>query len=548
MARGAHLDKTQGNAEEQSKPYGEYGERVPEAATQRFAKNSSGAASSAGRQAGVVRASGMRFRRTSLIAVGCASALAGIGLSRKFNADDAFLAALISAAGLLLLRPKNITGLLLVILLGLGLGFWRGGAYMQKLQVLKNYTTQKVVIEATATSDSIYTTNSQIEFTASSVRLLNPQNQSLAGSFKISGFGVPMIYRGDRVQVAGKLFPTRGSNQARIAYAQLQKIGLDNSWVNRFTRRFSAGMQSALPEPQASFGLGLLIGQRSTLPTEILNMLTIVGLVHIVAVSGYNLTILVRAAGRLKLGSKYQQLLLSLALIGFFLLMTGFSASIVRAALVSLLSLWAWFYGRKIRPIVLIALAAAITGLANPFYVWGDLGWYLSFLAFFGILMIAPQISARLFKKEPKVLGGVVIETFAAEIMTLPLIMLAFGQLSAVALLANVLVVPFVPFAMLLSTLAAGAGMLVPALAGWIAWPANLLLTFMLDIVRLMASVPSALLLQSISVDIMLSFYFLVLLGLLVLHRRQTKTDIITDVNNTATSSLRLDAAQGRSE
>src|SRR5205807_2186671 len=104
-------------------------------------------------------------------------------------------------------------------------------------------------------------------------------------------------------------------------------------------------------------------------------------------VSGYNLTIIIRGLNRLKLGSKYQRLILSLAFIAFFVLVTGFSASIVRAAIVSTLSLWAWFYGRKIRAVLLIAFTAALTGLINPFYIWGDLGWYLSFLAFFGVLI-----------------------------------------------------------------------------------------------------------------------------------------------------------------
>jgi competence protein ComEC len=401
--------------------------------------------------------------------------------------------------------------LVLVILLGLGLGLWRDGTYMEKVTELKQLTTQKVIIEATATSDSIYGQRSQIEFTANKVILDEPESKPLAGNFRISGFGVSMVYRGDRVQISGKLYPTRGSNQARIAYAQLTRIGVDSSSINNFTRHFSAGMQSALPEPNASFGLGLLIGQRNTLPQELTNQLIMVGLVHIVAVSGYNLTILVRAIGRLKLGSKYQRLIASLALIGTFVLITGFSASIVRAAIISTLSLWAWYYGRKIRPVLLIAFAAALTGFVNPFYVWGDLGWYLSFLAFFGVLIIAPLIASRLFRREPKIISMVLIETLCAEVMTLPLIMASFGQLSLIGLLANLLVVPLIPLAMMLSAIAAGAGMLFPAIAGWFAWPANLLLTYILDIVRGLSDIPGIFLHRSISLINMVFIYVSVL-------------------------------------
>jgi competence protein ComEC len=337
---------------------------------------------------------------------------------------------------------------------------------------------------------------------------------------------VPMVYRGDSVIVTGKIFPSRGSNQARIAYAQLERVGADSSKIHDLTRKFDAGIQSALPEPQASFGLGLLIGQRTTLPPNIMASLTAVGLVHIVAVSGYNLTILVRGVGRVRLGSKYQKLILSLSLIVAFVLITGFSASIVRAALVSILGLWAWYYGRQIKPVLLIAFAAAVTGVWNPYYVWSDLGWYLSFLAFFGVLVVAPVISKRFFKKPPKLLTMVVIETLSAELMTLPLILMTFSQLSLIALVANALIVPLVPLAMLLSAIAGTAGAIAPQIAGWVAFPARILLTYMLDIVHVLSSLPSVLVHRSISLRYMLGLYGLVLVMLFAARRRLSMTKL----------------------
>ena len=460
-----------------------------------------------------------RFRKTTLIAVLCLAILGGLGLARKVNfIPPIWLGLLLPIT--LLLKKKNLTSLILALSIGLGLGLWRGGIYMQNVYQLRGLTAHKVTIEATATSDAVYSTRSQIEFIANQAVLAGAQPKLLAGNFKISGFGVPMIYRGDRVQVSGKLFPMRGSNQARIAYAQLERLSAGQIALNDFTRKFDAGMQTALPEPQASFGLGLLIGQRTTLPKDITAALTAVGLVHIVAVSGYNLTILVRGVGRLKLGSKYQKLITSLGLIIGFVLITGFSASIVRAALVSILSLWAWYYGRRIKPVVLISFAAAVTGLWNPFYVWGDLGWYLSFLAFFGVLVIAPLIAARFFSRQPKLLTMVLLETLSAEIMTLPLILMTFSQLSIVALVANLLVVPLVPLAMLFAAAAGLAGAFVPAVAGWLAFPAKLLLTYMLDIVHMLSNVPSALIHRSINTVYMLAFYTLVILVVVVLRKK----------------------------
>ena len=74
----------------------------------------------------------------------------------------------------------------------------------------------------------------------------------------------------------------------------------------------------------------------------------------------------------------------------------------------------------------------------------------------------------------------------------MPLIMATFGQFSLVALVANVLIVPLVPLAMLLGSIAMVAGAWLPAIAGWFAWPAKELLTYMLDIVHLLANLPFA--------------------------------------------------------
>ncbi len=460
-----------------------------------------------------------KLRRTTLIIIFCLCVLAGLGLSRRFAIEPQPWW-LIFLPALLFLRRKNPAALILVVLLGTNFGLLRGNVYMTKVSELKALGGQSVVIEATATADAIYAQGSQLEFTVNHV-VLQPDNKPLAGSFRVSGFGEPMVYRGDRLQISGKLYSMRGANQARISYAQLKRAGLDSSWINSFTRRLSAGMQTALPEPNSSFGLGLLIGQRNTLPDELTQQLVMVGLVHIVAVSGYNLTILVRAAARLKLGSKFQQLLLSLSLISIFILMTGFSASIVRAAIVSTLGLWAWYYGRKAKPVLILAFTAALTALFNPFYIWGDLGWYLSFLAFFGVLVVSPLVISRLFKRQPKLIITVAFETLAAEVMTLPLIVAMFGQLSLIGLLSNVLVVPLIPLAMLVSTVAAAAGMWLAPVAGWLAWPANVLLTYILDVVRLFSSIPSIFLHKSISLGSMLYVYGLVLLVIAIAHKRR---------------------------
>ncbi len=464
-----------------------------------------------------------KYHRTTLITLFCLSILGGLGLARVINFTPQIWLLTLSPL-LLAARKQRIIGLYLLVLMGFGVGLWRGTVYMQKLSMLDSYIGQKVTVQGKVLADSVYGKNSQVDFQIGGVWLLGPDSHPLTGKIRVSGFGIHMAYKGDTVRAYGKLYPGLGSYQGRISYAQLETIAASHNWLNDGARRFSAGMQNALPEPQASFALGLLVGQRNTLPAIITNQLIMVGLVHIVAVSGYNLTVLVRAAQRLGVRSKYQRLIVSLGLILAFVLVTGFSASIVRAAVVSVLSLLAWYYGLRVRPAVLITLAAALTALFNPFYIWGDLGWYLSFLAFFGIMVIAPAVSARIFSRPPKLMTAVVLETLSAEVMTLPLIMMSFSQLSLIALVANALVVPLVPFAMLLSAVAAGAGALIPQFAGWLAWPARLLLTYMLDVVHLLANLPSIFIHRSIGLGYMLALYALALAGVAILRHKLARS------------------------
>lgn len=365
---------------------------------------------------------------------------------------------------------------------------------MKRLEPYKTYARQQVIVRVISSTDAIYGDKGQLSFEANSVSFVSANGavETAPGTIKVSGFGELAVYKGDQLQVTGKLYPTRGSKQASIGFATIKRLGSHQSFSDMIRRKFAAGIQTALPEPQASFGLGLLVGQRNTLPDETSQALKMVGLTHIIAVSGYNLTILVEASKRLMVRrSKRLTMVLASGLIFGFLTMTGLSASIVRAAVVSGLSMAAWYYGRSVRPVVLILLAAAVTAYANPIYLWSDIGWYLSFLAFFGILVLAPAFKNRFFgQRQLPILGQVALETVSAELMTIPLVLFIFGQVSFVGLAANMLVVTCIPLAMLFSFLAGVFGAFMPLLAGWVSVPAKLLLTYMLDMAALLSSLP----------------------------------------------------------
>jgi competence protein ComEC len=228
------------------------------------------------------------------------------------------------------------------------------------------------------------------------------------------------------------------------------------------------------------------------LPVDLSEALKLAGLTHVVVASGYNLTILVRLARRLFIRvSKYASALAAVIMIVVFMAIAGASPSMSRAGLIAGLSLAAWYYGRKFHPIILLSIAIAVTVLIDPSYAWGDLGWQLSFAAFAGVMILAPLAQRYFFgDKKPGIIGQILGETISAQIVTAPIIIASFGQLSNVAIVSNLLVLPLVPLAMLFTFIAGVGSLLVPAIATFIALPATWLLGYSVSVTEYLASLP----------------------------------------------------------
>jgi competence protein ComEC len=476
-----------------------------------------------------------RFQRTTLISVGLGGVLFGLAVAKLTGLTLDYLWAICFSLLLLIFwRRKNIFCLYLCFAFGFCLGSFRTAGFLTELGNYEPLYYQTVTLIVKAETDGVYSDKSQLEFDASNVRLFWPYEENLVGQVKVSGFGAPHVSRGDFVAVSGKLYPTRGSKRAVIRYAQMEVVTEANSSLDNFRVNFLVGLRNALPEPQASLGAGLLIGQRSELPDEVNQNLRVVGLTHIIAVSGYNLTILVEFV-RKSIGkkSKRRSTIVSLGLVVCFILLAGSSPSIARASFVSILTIISAHYGRKVRPSLLILLAAAVTAFYNPLNIWFDIGWHLSFLAFYGVLILAPLILQRLSLKSTQFRRPIfclLIETLSAQLMTLPLIMFIFAEVSTVGLIANLLVLPLVPFAMALSALSGLAGMTFATIAGWLSWPANLLMIYMLDVAKIMSGLPKAFVSIRLGIAGLSFLYLIVLLVSISLYHRLKNVKI--DIEN----------------
>lgn len=143
-------------------------------------------------------------------------------------------------------------------------------------------------------------------------------------------------------------------------------------------------------------------------------------------------------------------------------------------------------------------------------------------MAFAGVLIIAPLVQARFYgEKSPPLLIQVGIETVAAQIMATPLILFVFGDLSVVAIAANLAVVPFIPFAMITTFIAGVAQVVIgSALASWLAVPANIILSYIVEVTQFFASFAWAQQSFKIQAIGMTALYSAVFAVVLILARR----------------------------
>lgn len=464
------------------------------------------------------------IRRTTRIGFACLSFLAGVTLAGVGWRVTAWPLLGVPILMWCVCKRKPIIVISACICLGLLLGIWRGTMLQEQLQTYSDYIGQTVTITGVVNDDSHYNTKGQRDMLLTNVTL---QGRSPPGAVRVTTFSFVQPQRGDMLVVTGKLYSGFGSYQAAIYYGTVTVAAHQADVLGMARRQVVAGLYSVLPDTQASLAVGILLGVKTQLPVALTAQLNTLSLTHIVVASGYNLTVLIRLARRIfERQSKFQTVAAGTLFMTAFVAATGLSASMGRAVLVTALSLAAWYYGRRIHPVVLLLVSAAITVALNPLYLWGDLGWWLSFLAFAGVLVVAPLLQTTLWRKrKPKFIGQLLIETVAAELLTVPILLCTFGNMSAIGLLANLLVVPLVPLAMLLTAIVGVVALITP-FAAVAALPAGWLLSYMLRVIDALAQLNWAVANITIPWSAMVALYTMIAFGAWVLWRH-TKHDFL---------------------
>lgn len=267
----------------------------------------------------------------------------------------------------------------------------------------------------------------------------------------------------------------------------------------RIKHSFLNGLTATLPEPYASLAGGIVIGGKSGLGAELKEEFTRSGLIHIIVLSGYNVMVVaewvIALLALTKLRRPWGAGAGALALL-IFVAIAGATATSIRAAVMALIALYARATGRTYAAGRALLLVVLLMLLWNPLYLVFDPGFGLSVTATAGLIWLAPRIEILLAFLKNVFWKDVAATTLAAQIAVLPLLLYNTGNLSLVAIPANLLVAPLVPLAMGLSALAGFAGMLssatLPLLGIILAFPAYLVNAYLIFIAQESAALPFA--------------------------------------------------------
>lgn len=303
----------------------------------------------------------------------------------------------------------------------------------------------------------------------------------------------------------------------------------------RFKRVAHRQIEGALPDPQAALLAGIVLGKEQGIAPQLEEDFRRVGASHIVAISGFNMVVIsaivMRVAGGLLGERKTRAAVLAIAFIFAYSVLVGATGGILRAALMSSLLVIGENLKRRTFVPTSLAFATLLLSFLDP-NVLLDIGFQLSFCAVLGLGLFADPLSSRFRRLLDSLLPNNIanwthsalneplVVSLAAQISTLPLVILYFGRLSLVALPVNLLIVPVQSAILLLALLAIAVSFIAPVVGTGLYWAALVFLSWSIAVVRAFAQLEFADVALHINGRLIQLYYLLMLGGTMVAAAR----------------------------
>jgi competence protein ComEC len=321
--------------------------------------------------------------------------------------------------------------------------------------------------------------------------------EAIARAASVEAFRVRSA--GERLSVAGRLRRAPPGSDWLEARHDVGELDVDQiatwspgGWPARAANAVRTTLQrgaSVLPAAQRPLFLGFVLGDTRGQRPETTDDFRGAGLTHLLAVSGENVAFVLALVGPLmRRLSMHPRFVATLAVIGFFALVTRFEPSVLRASMMAALAVTATTLGREASRLRLLALAVAALVLLDPFLV-RTVGFQLSVAASGGIVLLAPPIAQSL--RGPRFIVDALAVTVAAQVGVAPLLVATFGGVLVASVPANVLAAPAAA-AVMVWGVGAGlpAGLLGPSAARVLHWPTGVLIRWLASVARWAAALP----------------------------------------------------------
>lgn len=248
-------------------------------------------------------------------------------------------------------------------------------------------------------------------------------------------------------------------------------------WIDNLRAGIGDIIGRLFPGWQAGYMKGLIIGLSDELERDKYEQFTGLGLTHILAISGSHVAInvgLIFAALRLCRVTKERALLVVFWFLPAYVLITGFSPSVIRSGIMSMLGVYLLQRGLLKDGLNVLAAAALLMLIWEPYFLL-NVSFQLSFAVTTGLVLFVP-LMAPYFSWLPQKIRGAVAITVAAQIVSFPLTLYYFNQFSLLSLVANLCLVPVISIITLpVGTAALLLGMIWLPLGKWIAYPIKFL-------------------------------------------------------------------------
>ncbi len=394
-------------------------------------------------------------------------------------------------------------------LLALGAGlFWYGfnSALPANISFLESRVGERVVLEGIVVDEP----DERENYT----RYIFKESESEV-KILVTAKRYPVFNYGDKIKIKGVLKkPSSGEDFDWRAYLAKDDIYFEvfypsinfisagqASYIKQKLLEFKysilSNISKVVPEPHSALLGGLTFGAKQSMTKDLLESFRKTGIIHIVVLSGYNITIVADTIMRV-LSFLPFVFSISFGALGIiiFAIMAGASATVVRASLMALLVLLARATGRIYEITIALFVAGFFMILHNPKIIRFDASFQLSFLATMSLIYIAPILNqqpwVKKFITKKFQIREIVSATISTQLFVLPLLLYKTGLLSIVGLPVNLLILFFVPATMFFGFLTAGLGFLSPFLSAPFGWISYALLNYELKVVEIFANLPFA--------------------------------------------------------